>query len=258
MAVRELKNYTNNKKQKAFIITIDQEKAFGKVGRNLPYETMEKQGYSKQFIQIINILYQDTQALIINNGYSSTPFKIERGVRQGCPLSLLLYTIYGELINVNIANNKNIQGVKTPNKTELKLLQFADDTNLITINEESIIETLDFFKKYEKASGATISINKTKITPLANAQIYNYQNKIQKFRITKNKEIFKILGIHFSKDLQYVNEYDWREFFPKIEKRRINLLSTILSKTQFLRNIFPIPKNRKTTSQINLQIYLIL
>ena len=68
-------------------------------------------------------------------------------MRQGCPLSLLLYNIYiyiyiwrtGELTNVNIKSNKNIQRITIPNKNELKLLQFADDTNLITICDESII-----------------------------------------------------------------------------------------------------------------------
>ena len=79
---------------------------------------------------------------------------------------------------------------------------------------------MNFFKKYEKASGATISISKTTITPLANAQIYNLQNKIQNFRITKNKEIFKILNIYFSKDLHYANEYNWPEYHKK--KRKTN------------------------------------
>ena len=155
---------------------------------------MEKLGYSKCFIQIRNNLYKDTQALIINNGYLSKPFNIEGGVRQGCPLSLLLYIIYGELININIKNNEKIQGMKIPNKKELKILQLADDTNPITINEGSIIEIINFFQKYETASGATINTSKTKIIPLANARIYNLQNKIQNFKITKKKDIFKILA----------------------------------------------------------------
>ena len=62
---------------------------------------MEKLGYSKQFIQIIDILYQDVQALVTNSSYLSTPFNIDRGIRQGYRLTLLLYMINGELINVN-------------------------------------------------------------------------------------------------------------------------------------------------------------
>ena len=84
--------------------------------------------------------------------------------------------------------------MKIPNKKELKILQFVDDTNPITINKGSLIEIINFFQKYETASGATINTSKTKIIPVANARIYNLQNKIQNFKITKNKDIFKILA----------------------------------------------------------------
>ena len=69
-------------------------------------------------------------------------------------MSLILYIIYGELINANIKNNGNIQGLKIPNKKEINLLQFASDTNFIIINEESIIEIKNFLTRYEKTSGA--------------------------------------------------------------------------------------------------------
>ena len=82
-AIRELINYTNDKKQKAFIIYIDQEKTFYKVDQNLLFQTMEKLGFSKQFIQLIKLFYRDTQALITNNGYLSKPLNISRGLKQG-------------------------------------------------------------------------------------------------------------------------------------------------------------------------------
>ena len=53
---------------------------------------MEKKRYSKQFTQFIDILYQDTQALITNEGYFFARFNINRGMRQGCSLSL--FSVY--------------------------------------------------------------------------------------------------------------------------------------------------------------------
>ena len=81
----------------------------------------------------------------------------------------------------------------------------------MTINEESIIDIIQFFRKYETASGATINKNETKLIPLANARIHNLQNKIQNIKITKDREIFKILGIFFSNNLNSANEYNWQE-----------------------------------------------
>ena len=45
----------------------------------------------------------------------SSPIQLLRGLRQGCPLSLPLYVIHGEVTTVNINNNENIKGVKIPN-----------------------------------------------------------------------------------------------------------------------------------------------
>ena len=79
------------------------------------------------------------------------------------PLYLLLHIINVEVIDLNIKTNKNIIGHPIPNqKEQLKLSQYADDTNLFVTTEESVLEILNFFKKYEIATGTTINISKTK------------------------------------------------------------------------------------------------
>ena len=137
---------------------------------------------------------------------------LSRGVRQGCPLSLLLYVIYGEVINLNIKSNKKIVGYPVPNQQEqLKLFQYADDTNFFVVTEESITQILNFFKKYEIATGATINISKTTITPLANAKLYNLDQKIKNIQITKPNYFIKILGIYFTNDLQKSSSFNWEQ-----------------------------------------------
>ena len=65
-------------------------------------------------------------------------------------------------------------GYLIPNqKGDLKLSQYADDTIFLVLTKEPILEILNFFKKYELATGAAINISKTKITFLGNAKIYN-------------------------------------------------------------------------------------
>ena len=65
-------------------------------------------------------------------------------------------------------------GYPIPNqKEDLKLSQYADDTNFFVLTEKSILEILNFFKTYELSTGATINVSKTMITPLANAKMYH-------------------------------------------------------------------------------------
>ena len=81
------------------------------------------------------------------------------------------------------------------------------------------METLNFFKQYNLAAGTTINISKTKITPLANAKIYNIDKKIQNIKITDPEDFVKILRIYFTKDLQTTSTYNWNRCLTKIKKQ---------------------------------------
>ena len=80
---------------------------------------MQKLGYSEIFIKFIKKLYKNTLSVISNNGFLSTPFSLSREVRQGCPLSFLLYIINGEEINLNIKNNNKIVEYPIPNEKKI-------------------------------------------------------------------------------------------------------------------------------------------
>ena len=141
---------------------------------------MEKLGYSNILIDFIKKIYQNTESIISNNGFLDNPSLLSRGVI-GCPMSILLYIINGEVISLNIKSNEKIVGYPMPNEEEkLRLCQYADDTKFFVVTEESIIQILNFFKKYEIATGATINISETKVTPLANVKIYNLDQKTKK------------------------------------------------------------------------------
>ena len=59
---------------------------------------MEKLGYSEIFINFVKKIYKNTFSVISNNGFLFDPFSLSKRVRQGCPLSLLLYIINGEVL----------------------------------------------------------------------------------------------------------------------------------------------------------------
>ena len=139
---------------------------------------MRKLGCSEILIKSTKKLFQNTLSIISNKGFLSTPFSLSRGVREGYPLSLLLYIINGEVINLSIKNNDKIVGYPIPDQKEnAKLSQYGDDTSLFVLTEQSIIEILNFFEQYNLATGTTINISNTTLTPLANAKIYNIDKK---------------------------------------------------------------------------------
>ena len=151
------------KNNKLYILQVDQEKAFDKIDHDFLYKTMNKIGFSSKFIQFVKILYRNNISYVINNGYMSPPIQLLRGLRQGWPLSLPLYVIQGEITTGNINNNENIKGVKIPNNNkEIKISQYADYSNFLLTEQESIKLVINFFEKLNKATGSTINLEKTK------------------------------------------------------------------------------------------------
>ena len=77
----------------------------------------------------IKILYTNVSSCVINNGFASAFFMLSKGIRQGCPLSALLFIITVEILAIEIRNNKNIKGITIGNQT-IKISLLADDTTL--------------------------------------------------------------------------------------------------------------------------------
>ena len=68
-----------------------------------------------------------------NNGWTSKPFKIGKGIRQGCPLSALLFLLEVEVLACNIRENEK-DGLHIKINDEVKTIhmsQVADDTTIL-------------------------------------------------------------------------------------------------------------------------------
>ena len=74
---------------------------------------------------MIKVAYNDIQSKIKINGLLSDPITLNQGVRQGCPLSMMLYITAYVFANF-IDTNKRIKGIQIGDH-EMKLVNFADE-----------------------------------------------------------------------------------------------------------------------------------
>ena len=103
-----------------------------------------------------NILTSSTQV------HNSECIRLERFVRQGCPLSFPLYCTKNDVFTNSENKDQNIKGFKFPGrKQNLKLSQYADDINFISANFSDIPFIFEQFSKYKKETGCTLNIDKT-------------------------------------------------------------------------------------------------
>jgi len=78
------------------------------------HATLGRMGFKYSFLQWVNLFYSQVQSAVIVSGHLSPCLSLSRGVKQGCPLSPLLYVLVAEVLAVNIRCNPRIPGLSLP------------------------------------------------------------------------------------------------------------------------------------------------
>ena len=102
------------------IISIDAEKAFGKIQHPFMIKILQKVGIEGTYLNIIKAIYDKPTENIILNGEKLKAFPLKSGTRQGCPLSPVLFNIVLEVLATAIRAEKEIKGIQI-GKEEVKL-----------------------------------------------------------------------------------------------------------------------------------------
>ena len=81
-------------------------------------------------------------------------------MRQGCPLSGLLFVVGIELLARVLKKDPTIKGIKVGQK-EIKITQYADDTTVLVRDLDSVTQLLKHLYKFKQISGLEINTSKT-------------------------------------------------------------------------------------------------
>ena len=120
----------NKNDDTAAFIFLDQEKAFDRVNHNFLYKTMAAFGIGETFIKWVSTIYSNATSVLSINGFFSDKIALKRGVRQGCPLSALLYVLVIEVLAIQLRLNPNIVGF-TVGGEKIVSAHYVDDTTII-------------------------------------------------------------------------------------------------------------------------------
>lgn len=132
------------------LVSLDQEKAFDKVEHVYLWQTLEGFGFGPGLIAKIQALYGDIESVLKINGGLSAPFKVKRGVRQGCPLSGMLYSLAIEPLLHKL--RMGLSGFNIPNFSSVfKLSAYSNDL-IIAIKSQNYVNFLtDSFREISSA-----------------------------------------------------------------------------------------------------------
>jgi hypothetical protein len=183
-----MKQYCENKNLDSVLISLDAKKAFDSVDHKYIEETLRAYGFGNGFIKIFKTLYRDIRARILVNGFQSESLKIERGVKQGDPLSCTIFIICIDPLLRNINNSPKIKVIKITNSRKrnfnitFKAGAYADDVSVVCRDDRySIQGVFDEYNRLTNRSGLELNAEKTEILKL-NSKIvsmitFTYNNK---------------------------------------------------------------------------------
>ena len=118
-------------KKNGMLLLIDFEKAFDPVSWDFLFDVLDFFfNFCEDFKNWIQVFYKNIQSCVIVNGHLSNWFYLQRGCRQGDPLSPYLFILCAEILAALIRNDKDIKGIQILNTTFVTSL-YADDTTMI-------------------------------------------------------------------------------------------------------------------------------
>lgn len=110
-------------------------------------------------------LYSNVTAELLVNGKLTEAFPVTRGIRQGCPLSPLLFALCLDPLLRRITDCPLIRGFPLPGQGQVKVSAYADDVSLFIRDEDSYAAFLRLFGEYSELSGAQLNRGKSKALP---------------------------------------------------------------------------------------------
>ena len=88
---------------------VDFTKAFDVIDMLFVSNCLEKLNFGPSFRKWVEVLYTSISSSVIVNGWISETFPVKRGIRQGCPLSALLFILAAEFMANRVRKNNIIQ-----------------------------------------------------------------------------------------------------------------------------------------------------
>uniref|UniRef100_A0A8D0DQQ7 Reverse transcriptase domain-containing protein n=1 Tax=Salvator merianae TaxID=96440 RepID=A0A8D0DQQ7_SALMN len=176
--------------------------------------------FGENFIKWIRAIYATQSAQLTINREVSQEFPVQKGKRQGCPLSPLLFILALEVKNRAIRQETNIEG--------RRLRAFADDTVIILKDPNESIETVKLLiETFGKVAGLKINEKKTKIL------VKNMKQKEQ-------EDLGRKSGFDIEKKVKYLGVWLTKQNLALYQNNYVKLCLSLLGRISVLKmNVLP-------------------
>ncbi len=230
--VSDIIEYYDITNKSGLLLMLDFKKAFDSIEWSFMFKSLQFFNFGPSFIRWIETIYHKPVACVKNNGFISNCFGISRGIRQGCPVSALLFVICVEILGTKIRTCKSLQGFHFGYEQKpAKITQYADDGILFLNNKTEVCSAINILETFGQLSG--LILNKDKCQGFWLGKDKLLQQNCTLFGI-KWPYQFRCLGVYLGYDIErnilknFVEKVNSMELILKQwEKRDLSLFGRV-------------------------------
>jgi len=191
--IRDIIAYAEDTQKPICLLSIDFKDALDNISHTYLFNILREHGISDTFCERLKTIYPDATSNLTLNGLTSIPIKTASGVRQGCPLSMILFVLCINPLLIKL--DSKIHAIKVRNNTtKTTAVAYADDIAIFIAHPGEIDVIKEILHEYMNATGARVNGDKSramalgsliKTTPIMNIKYYE-DIKILGFHMTAN------------------------------------------------------------------------
>ena len=193
--VNDLVSLGNALNEPGLVLNTDFQKCFDLISYSGIRGALKFFCFGEKFVNMVDLLLNNFQSCMTNNGYFSQYFDVSRSCHQGCPLAPSLMILCAETMAIMLKRNENIEPYCVLTLKQ-NLSQYADDTQVLSKNtKKSIDNIVQTFEVMEKNVGFRVNYDKTVIHMFGGAEKIECDKP---FRWTNNPP--DMLGINYNRN----------------------------------------------------------
>ena len=146
--------------QTVCLVSLDVKVAFDRVKHEYLWYILRAHGINTESTDLLTAFYRRATSRCQADGHASAAFPICSSIRQGYPLSAILFTLVINLSLWEIENELRVFSLEEGTQ-KVKCVTYADDVILLITDKWDIAKLKNILAIYEQASGATLNRNKS-------------------------------------------------------------------------------------------------
>jgi ribonuclease HI/exonuclease III len=259
-------DYAEAVEENGIIVALDQEKAYDRISHMYLWHILSAFNLPDHFVNIVKNLYKSANTVVIVNGAISSSYQVVRGVRQGDPLSCLIFNLAIEPL-AEMLRSSGLEGFNIPGVVNRMIVSlFADDTTVFLSERDKYTDLWAILDNWCIAASAKFNISKTVIIPIGTS---DFRHQIETTRqlsadqppipnnihILTDGEPTRILGAWLGNKVDGLTPWPtviekiehtlerWDRLHPPMEIRRHIINMVVMGMSQYLTKVQGMPKS---------------